>query len=109
MHVCSWSDFDVFSIFSCVLTVGLMYVSNGYHERSSNIFMWVMLFLGNGILMCLYSVEYFSRKNCPPIYPVSIRRLVFYIILNIVSLVHDLTEIVLGIFHMCSRKSYSLS
>lgn len=30
-----------------------------------NIFMWVSLFLGNGLLMCLYSQEWFASKNCP--------------------------------------------
>ncbi|CAL4077851.1 unnamed protein product, partial [Meganyctiphanes norvegica] len=33
-----------------------------------NIFLWVTLILGTGILMCLYSMEWYARINCPPIY-----------------------------------------
>lgn len=34
-------------------------------QRSGNIFMWVALFIGNGILMCLYSMEWYARISCP--------------------------------------------
>jgi len=30
-----------------------------------NIFMWISLILGNGLLFCLYSQEWFASKNCP--------------------------------------------
>ncbi|XP_067931920.1 sterol O-acyltransferase 1-like [Watersipora subatra] len=59
--------YPVLFVLFAIVGVGFMYVTSGVHERSSNIFMWVMLFAGNGVLMCLYSVEYFSRKNCPPV------------------------------------------
>ncbi|KAI3385729.1 hypothetical protein SNEBB_011230 [Seison nebaliae] len=29
-----------------------------------NVIMWVALFSGQGLLMCLYSVEWYSRRNC---------------------------------------------
>ena len=34
-------------------------------SRTGNVFMWVALFIGNGLLMCLYSMEWYARKNCP--------------------------------------------
>nr|XP_006816671.1 PREDICTED: sterol O-acyltransferase 1-like [Saccoglossus kowalevskii] len=34
-------------------------------SRGWNVFMWVALFIGNGLLMCLYSQEWYARKNCP--------------------------------------------
>ncbi|XP_070566713.1 sterol O-acyltransferase 1-like isoform X3 [Ptychodera flava] len=33
--------------------------------RGWNVFMWVSLFIGNGLLMCLYSQEWYARINCP--------------------------------------------
>ncbi|KAK3862846.1 hypothetical protein Pcinc_031319 [Petrolisthes cinctipes] len=36
--------------------------------RHFNIFLWVTLIFGTGILMCLYSMEWYARINCPPVY-----------------------------------------
>lgn len=30
-----------------------------------NVFMWITLIIGNGLLMCLYSQEWFAIQNCP--------------------------------------------
>lgn len=30
-----------------------------------NVFMWITLIIGNGLLMCLYSQEWFAVQNCP--------------------------------------------
>lgn len=30
-----------------------------------NVIMWTSLFLGNGIILCLYSQEWYARHNCP--------------------------------------------
>ncbi|XP_044295201.1 sterol O-acyltransferase 1 isoform X2 [Varanus komodoensis] len=39
------------------------------HDRREgpfwNVFMWTSLFLGQGILICLYSQEWYARLNCP--------------------------------------------
>ncbi|KAI0240730.1 Sterol O-acyltransferase 1 [Lamellibrachia satsuma] len=43
-----------------------MFVKNKDSPRSGNIFMWVGLFLGNGMLMCAYSMEWYARQTCPP-------------------------------------------
>ncbi|XP_065053524.1 sterol O-acyltransferase 1-like isoform X2 [Rhopilema esculentum] len=37
----------------------------GQPHSAWNIFMWVSLILGNGLLMCLYSQEWYASKNCP--------------------------------------------
>ncbi|KAK3101468.1 hypothetical protein FSP39_003824 [Pinctada imbricata] len=34
-------------------------------SRPWNVFLWVSLFIGNGLLMCLYSMEWYARKRCP--------------------------------------------
>lgn len=34
-------------------------------SRGWNIFLWLGLFMGMGLLMCLYSMEWFARQNCP--------------------------------------------
>ncbi|XP_011866706.1 PREDICTED: sterol O-acyltransferase 1 isoform X2 [Vollenhovia emeryi] len=33
---------------------------------TSNLFMWVTWFLGNGVMVSLYSMEFYARYNCPP-------------------------------------------
>lgn len=35
-------------------------------SRRWNIGLWAGLSMGMGILMCLYSMEWYARKNCPP-------------------------------------------
>ncbi|XP_065839747.1 sterol O-acyltransferase 1-like [Oscarella lobularis] len=45
--------------------LGFIYLTNHRQSRLWNIFMWLMLFTGCGLLMCLYSHEWFVRKNCP--------------------------------------------
>ncbi|KAF6030048.1 SOAT1 [Bugula neritina] len=57
--------YPVLFVLFAIIGVGFIYVTTGHNKRTSNIFLWVALFIGNGILMCLYSMEYFSRRNCP--------------------------------------------
>ncbi|XP_031570639.1 sterol O-acyltransferase 1-like [Actinia tenebrosa] len=50
--------------------IGLSFVFVKPQKRENvsqawNIFMWVTLFLGNGLLMCLYSQEWYAVQNCP--------------------------------------------
>ncbi|XP_056007870.1 sterol O-acyltransferase 1-like isoform X2 [Ostrea edulis] len=33
--------------------------------RGWNVFLWLMLIMGNGMLMCLYSMEWYARQRCP--------------------------------------------
>lgn len=38
-----------------------------FNKRSTgNIFMWTSLCMGNGIIISLYAMEYYARKNCLP-------------------------------------------
>lgn len=46
--------------------VAFMFVNS--KARQFNIFLWVTLIFGTGILMCLYSMEWYARINCPPTY-----------------------------------------
>ncbi|XP_071534676.1 sterol O-acyltransferase 1 [Panulirus ornatus] len=46
--------------------VAFMFVNS--KARQFNIFLWVTLIFGTGILMCLYSMEWYARINCPPVY-----------------------------------------
>lgn len=34
-------------------------------SQAWNVFMWITLIIGNGLLMCLYSQEWFANRNCP--------------------------------------------
>ncbi|ESN97515.1 hypothetical protein HELRODRAFT_114186 [Helobdella robusta] len=34
-------------------------------QMCGNVFLWVALFFGNGIIMCLYSMEWYARRRCP--------------------------------------------
>ncbi|XP_033762380.1 sterol O-acyltransferase 1-like isoform X2 [Pecten maximus] len=61
-----------FSFFYPVLFVMFMgagfsfiFVTDKGVSRSWNVFLWVALFIGNGLLMCLYSMEWYARINCP--------------------------------------------
>lgn len=36
--------------------------------RQWNVTIWIMLFLGNGKMLCLYSMEWYARKNCLPVF-----------------------------------------
>lgn len=33
---------------------------------TSNLFMWLSWCIGNGVMFSLYSLEFYSRYNCPP-------------------------------------------
>ncbi|XP_060561180.1 sterol O-acyltransferase 1-like [Ruditapes philippinarum] len=36
--------------------------------RSWNVFLWLALFMGMGVLFCVYNMEWFARQNCPENY-----------------------------------------
>ena len=52
---------------SALSPVGFIFLTDKGSSRSWNVFMWVMLFSGNGVLMCLYSMEWYARRSCPAI------------------------------------------
>ncbi len=34
-------------------------------NNAFNVFIWTSLFVGLGMQMCLYSIEWYARQNCP--------------------------------------------
>lgn len=48
--------------------VFFIFLTDKRKERVWNVFMWVALFIGMGFLMSLYSMEYYARINCPPVF-----------------------------------------
>ncbi|OWR43511.1 sterol o-acyltransferase [Danaus plexippus plexippus] len=53
-------EFGVFGVLMLPLTA-----SGRRFPRLYNLLMWLVLFIGNGLLWSLYAMEYFARKNCP--------------------------------------------
>ncbi|CAK9299383.1 unnamed protein product [Gordionus sp. m RMFG-2023] len=47
-----------------IIGFAAMFISNKRSFRASNILLWVMMFMGNGLLMTLYSMEWYARRNC---------------------------------------------
>lgn len=50
------------------LSVSFVFLKPNKRENVSqvwNVFMWITLIIGNGLLMCLYSQEWFAVQNCP--------------------------------------------
>jgi sterol O-acyltransferase len=45
---------------------GFIWLTDRRESRVWNVFMWVMLIMGCGMLMTLYSHEWYVRRNCPP-------------------------------------------
>ena len=41
-----------------------IFITNKGSSNVYNIFVWLSLFMGNGVLMCLYSQEWYARQNC---------------------------------------------
>ena len=54
----------------CALAVGFIFLTQKKVSRSWNVFMWVSLFIGDGLLMSLYSMEWYAQQRCP-VNPVS--------------------------------------
>lgn len=42
-----------------------IFIKPGKHENFWNLFLWMGLLIGLGGQMCLYSVEWYARQNCP--------------------------------------------
>nr|CAH8873556.1 unnamed protein product [Trichobilharzia regenti] len=58
----------------CLPVLFLFFVVGGYvlffvqgSGRSWNVAIWISLFTGWGQMICLYSMEWYARKNCPPV------------------------------------------
>ena len=53
--------FTMFQSAGCLL----MFVRSKKQSSLGNIFLWMSIAIGNGLLLSLYCMEYFARKNCP--------------------------------------------
>ena len=61
-----WSRASLFyKIILNFLSVSVLFVFVKGSSRGWNVFLWLGLFMGMGLLMCLYSMEFFARRNCP--------------------------------------------
>ncbi|OUC43534.1 MBOAT family protein [Trichinella nativa] len=54
--------------FLCAGPIGIMRLMRSTNTRAWNVCLWFLIMLGNGILMCTYSCEWYARSNCPPVY-----------------------------------------
>lgn len=52
-------------LFVMFMGAGFAFIFVKGSSRSWNVFLWLSLFMGMGLLMCLYSMEFFARLNCP--------------------------------------------
>ncbi|KRX42875.1 Sterol O-acyltransferase 1 [Trichinella murrelli] len=52
--------------FLCAGPIGIMRLMRSTNTRAWNVCLWFLIMLGNGILMCTYSCEWYARSNCPP-------------------------------------------
>ena len=44
----------------------LVFITKKHTKADGNIFMWLTLFIGTGMLLSLYSMEFYARINCAP-------------------------------------------
>ena len=64
MYVCLTYGSAWFITSNVCYAVAFIFLPNKL-ARTGNVFMWVALFIGNGMLMCLYSMEWYARRRCP--------------------------------------------
>ncbi|KAH8312671.1 hypothetical protein KR044_012118, partial [Drosophila immigrans] len=56
--------FPVMFVFFGVVGVALVFLMRSAPKTLGNIFLWFSLILGNGMLISLYAMEYYAKKNC---------------------------------------------
>lgn len=56
--------FPVMFVFFGVVGVALVFLMRSAPKTLGNIFLWFSLILGNGMLISLYAMEYFAKRNC---------------------------------------------
>jgi sterol O-acyltransferase len=45
--------------------ISMLILPQRTQNNAFNIFIWTSLFVGLGMQMCLYSIEWYARQNCP--------------------------------------------
>ncbi|ALC47858.1 CG8112 [Drosophila busckii] len=56
--------FPVMFVFFGVVGVALVFLMRRAPKTLGNIFLWFSLILGNGMLISLYAMEYYAKRNC---------------------------------------------
>ncbi|KAL7744283.1 hypothetical protein ACLKA6_001681 [Drosophila palustris] len=56
--------FPVMFVCFGVVGVSLVFIMRSAPKTLGNIFLWFSLILGNGIIISLYSMEYYAKRNC---------------------------------------------
>jgi len=45
--------------------ISMLILPQRTQNNAFNVFIWASLFIGLGMQMCLYSIEWYARLNCP--------------------------------------------
>jgi len=63
------------------IVISMLILPQRTQNNAFNVFIWASLFVGLGMQMCLYSIEWYARQNCPR-FVVKINFICFYIYIN---------------------------
>jgi sterol O-acyltransferase len=55
----------LFSFFLFRKVISMLILPQRTQNNAFNVFIWTSLFVGLGMQMCLYSIEWYARQNCP--------------------------------------------
>ncbi|CAM4748268.1 unnamed protein product [Rotaria magnacalcarata] len=55
----------LFLQFAVLGFISMLILPRRTQSKAFNIFIWTSLFVGLGMQMCLYSIEWYARQNCP--------------------------------------------
>lgn len=58
--------YPVMFIFFGFISIFFAYISKGLSQKVGNVFFWLTLCTGSGLLVSLYLMEAYARQNCPP-------------------------------------------
>ena len=50
---------------SFLSVISMLILPQRTRNNAFNVFIWASLFVGLGMQMCLYSIEWYARQNCP--------------------------------------------
>lgn len=62
----------LFLQFAILGFISMLILPQRTQNNAFNIFIWTSLFVGLGMQMCLYSIEWYARQNCPRAVPGSL-------------------------------------
>lgn len=56
--------YPVMFVFFAIIGVGVIFMTKGLNKTLGNIILWFTLPIGNGLMVSLYGMEYYTRQNC---------------------------------------------